>query len=202
MREIKAPAVLWTHDPERVGEHLLARPTLLVSAAPPDRLAGWYASRSWALSLPLVLWHRDEVDTVALRVFDVATRERGDDNYLTHRYLSPGPGPCCVTGPAALIRAAGLSPRADVDGTDPRRILDAARTAAAITRAQRSVGPVWEVCADETDGALALGAAMACGRAVAVSDERPGPLFGALGDSLGITVRAWLDNVVWARAHE
>lgn len=181
---------------------MLARPTLLVSAAPPERLCHWYASRSWALSVPLVLWHRDEIDTVALKVFDASARESGDDNYLTHRYLSPGPGPCCVTATAALIRAAGFPPPADVDETHPTRILDTVRTAAAITRALRSGGPVWEVCADATDGALALGAALACGRAVAVSDERPGPLFGALADSLGVTVRAWLDNVVWARAHE
>lgn len=195
----KSAAALWTHDPERVGAHVLSRPTLLVSAAAPDALATWYEAHPWALDVPLVLWHHDEVDTVALRVLDRASRERGDDGHATHRYLSPGPGPCCVTATGALLRAVGLG-YAECGPDDPARIRAAVLTARAVSReATRPGALVWEVCAEASGGVLAVGAALGCGRAVAVSHELPGPLFTHAADLHRVTVRAWLDREVRAR---
>lgn len=191
--------VLWTHDPERCGAHVLARPSLLVTAADSDTLADWYERRPWAYSVPLVLWHRDEADTVALHVFDRATRERGEDSYTTHRYLSPGGGgPCCVTAPAALLRRAGLG-FAELAHDDPLRIRGAVMAARAVARVAAEGRVVWEVCAEATGGALAIGASLATGRAVAVSTETPPRLFASIADNHGVEVRAWLDREVRAR---
>lgn len=160
IRGLGAPTLLWISDvagfevwARTQNELSLSRPDSIMSAAPPALLASWAEKNPWATSIPLIPWHCND----------------GDDRPpppFYQRFMPAGDGPYAV-----LARNAKMAYR-DAHGTD--RIDAVIRAAHQVTAAHTTpLGRVWELYAPRTWGLLALGAALANGKAVAVA-ERPG----------------------------
>jgi len=160
IRGLGAPSLLWISDvagfevwAKGQTELSLSRPDALFSAAPPAEIAAWGEKNPWATSIPLIPWHCDDGDDRAPPPF-------------YQRFMPAGDGPYAV-----LARNAKLG---FVDAVGIDRIDAVIRAAFGVASAHTTpLGRVWELHAGRTWGLLALGAALANGKAVAVAG-RPG----------------------------
>jgi len=191
------PRILWTANPLETAErHPGARvgvPSLLVSALPPPALAAWLEGAPWAATVPIVLVSDADAGAAAEAADFVARHERrrsGGSAAAPEGRPMPGGGALdFVVGPPHLTPPAALLARLHRD-----EVTRTIELGLAIGRALRRADPgarhvVWEVGADRTGGVLAVGLAMATGRAVAVAGSAAGPLF------VAATVRHHVDVV-------
>lgn len=167
--------LIWTLAPDRVRLHT---PTVLLTAAPVDELTAWRLLNPWAAMLPM-FWFCDSV----------SVRAHGGELFADGT----------VDGPAGVVGFNAAAPRparvAQCDAVDsPSQITAAVSVAAGIAARAGAGAVVWEVMAEHSDGALAVGVAAVRGRAVAQSTMLPGPLNVAASTRWGVAVKVTVDH--------
>lgn len=157
IRAFGPPILLWIADlpgfekwAATQNELSLSRPGLLLSAGRPERLDAFARRNPWATSTELLTFHAgfEEPPAVGFR-----------------RFMPPGLEPWAVLG----VKKEWDIPYTDEIGGERFDVL--VKTARAIVEKNPPMINVWEIEATRTPGLLAVGAALANGKAVAVASS-------------------------------
>lgn len=178
------PRILWYTAPTDLADNRAANltpgelirdvkiagaPSFLMTAAPLSELRAWYGRNPWALHLPLLRFVKhDDKEPIGKRRHYLD--ERGLDDYVAVDGLGPN---------VALE---------DYRSSDPSERVDVT-VAVARSLAERCTGKGWEVLAEHSAGALAIGVALAKGTAIAQTSSMPGPMTNAMINAYGVALR-------------
>lgn len=188
MQPLESPRILWTANPIEDARNnpgaRLAVPSLLVSALPPPALAAWLEGQAWAALVPLVvLADAANVDDATRYATGHERRRSGGSGRVVGVVLEGAEPMRAVVGPAHLMSGLQVLERDAASCATISPIARAVRVGERLGHACRlGAGPgerviAWEIGADRSDGAVAVGLARALGRAVAVAGGSPGPIF-------------------------
>jgi hypothetical protein len=164
--------VLWCHTPGR-----LETPRALFTSAPLDTVARWRSANRWADAVPLIAFGGPEMAPLGI---PFGVPNAGGVPYLVEN----APPEVWTSQEHPSLGWSDWVPDGPADfGSSLDRLVSMVKRCARLIQA-----PAWELCADASEGVIALALASVYGRSVALGAGAPTALTARVGQDLDVSV--------------